>query len=185
MRADTASKLNQATAGEPGFLRISALPVSTRTPARGVRRKPGRMMSKEQPDRSLGSLYRESIRDSGQSGTTGAPCAAGRRRPPHPDLVRVAELKPHLCALTGSRRSLSSSQSKSSLQIPKLLTTPEMLHGLSAHHFHWLRSGPPWPAEAGGWRTISARARWAATDLVPHTQNTGGYLAANSGFILS
>lgn len=138
-------------------------------------------MSKEQPDRSLGSLYRESIRDSGRSGTAGVQRASGRRGPPLPDLVFVTELKSHLCALTGSHRSLSSSQSKSSLQDPQLLTAPEMLHGLLAHHFHWLRSNPPWPAEAGGWRTISARARWAATDLVPHTQNTGGYLAAKPG----
>jgi hypothetical protein len=139
------------------------------------------MMCKEQPDRSLGSLCRESIRDSDQSGTAGAPRPAGRRRAPLPDLVRVTELKPHLCALIGSRRSLSSSQSKSSLQVPQLLTAPEMLHSLSAHHFHWLRSGPPWPAEAGGWRNISARTRWSATDPVPHTQNTGGYLAAKPG----
>jgi hypothetical protein len=138
-------------------------------------------MSKEQPDRSLGSLYRESIRISGQSGTAGAPHAAGRRRPPLPDLVRVTELKAAPLRLTGSRRSLSSSQSKTSLQVPQLLTAPEMLHGLLAHHFHWLRSNPPWPAEAGGWRNISARARWAATDPVPHTQNTGGYLAAKLG----
>jgi hypothetical protein len=143
------------------------------------------MMSKEQPDRSLGNLYRESIRDSGQSGTAGAPRAAGQRRPPLPDLVRVTQLKPHLCALTGSRRSLLSSQSKSSLQVPKLLTAPEMLHGLSAHHFHWLRSGPPWPAEAGGWRNISARARWAATGPVPHTQNTAATLLLSRGFIPS